>query len=284
MIRIFNVSQILFSAVSIATIPVAPGKQIIRQPSTLNACTSSHPPLVNVMSHSKRGPIRTYGSKPRKVSSSTALWDGTRDVPRPKTILGENTNHLNERKQNTGIGGFVKGVVEWLSPKKARPMLVKEKSGKETKLSTRRERIGLSDDDEDVSNSSIESNLTLIASTPKKEDKISLEPKTGIDLLLQFCLTDKVVDFTEFIKGLLAKAEVRKLGEASYSEVFTLSDDKGKKTVLKIVPFNETSNEKSSASSNLEDILQELRISQAMAKIDGFADFHGYIPPSYCLI
>ena len=229
------------------------------------------------MSQSKRNPLRTYGSKPRKFSS-TALWDGSRDVPRPRpNPLGENTNHLNERerKQNV-IGGFVKGVVEWLSPKKSSRLAIKEEKGKENKLSRRRERISLSDDEEDVANTSVESNLTLIASTPKKEKESPLEAKRGIDLLLTFCTEAEVGDFTEFINDLLNTAEVKKLGEASYSEVFTLMHNNGATTVLKIVPFNENTDEKSSSSSNLDDILQELRISQAMAKIDGFADFQGY--------
>jgi hypothetical protein len=220
--------------------------------------------------------IRTYGSKPRKVSSSTALWDGTRDVPRPRVKpLGENTNDVNRERKQSALGGFVKGVVEWLSPKKVRPTQPKPEKGKENTLSRRRERVSLSDEEEDILNTSVESNLTLIASTPKKEKESTAEAKTGIDLLLQFCLKDEVVDFTEFMNGVLATAEVKKLGEASYSEVFTLIHGNGTKTVLKVVPFNETTDEKSSSSSNLEDILQEIRISKAMSEMDGFADFKG---------
>jgi hypothetical protein len=214
--------------------------------------------------------MRTYGSKPRKISS-THLWDGKRDVPR-RPVLGETTAGINERK--TGLGGFVKGVVDWLSPKKTRPVIARRVSGKENKLSKRDERFSLSDDEDDA-NTSVESVATLVASTPKKEDKV-LESKSGVDLLLQLCSREEIVVFSEYIDELLENAEVRKLGEASYSEVFTLRQSDGTTTVLKIVPFSDISEEKDVSTSNLEDILQEIRISRAMTNIDGFANFKGY--------
>lgn len=202
------------------------------------------------------------------------------------TPLGENKNHVNERKherKQSALGGLVKGVVEWLSPKKSRPVqqTAREDKGKEN-TSRRRERFSFSEDeenDDNIANTSSESNLTLIASTPTKEKEVISEPKTGIDLLLQFCERDHVVDFTEFMDELLKAADIKKLGEASYSEVFMLTRNNGSKSVLKIVPFNEKLDEKQSSSlSKLDDILQELRISKAMTKIDGFADFKGYSP------
>jgi hypothetical protein len=226
------------------------------------------------MSQSSKAPIRTYGSKPRKVST-THLWDGTRDVPR-RPVLGENTNEVNEKKPAGGIGGFMKGVVEWLSPKKARGPAGRLGAGKENKLSRRQARLSLSDDDDDT-NTSIASAATLIASTPKKEDKVTPEPKSGLDLLLTFCVNPEVLVFSDYIDGLLEEAEIEKLGEASYSEVFTLKHKDGTTSVLKIVPFAEnTGEEKNTSSSHLDDILQEIRISRAMTEIDGFAKFNGY--------
>jgi len=224
--------------------------------------------------------MRTYGSKPRKISS-THLWDGSRDVPRPRQPLGENTSESNERKTNTGLGGFMKGVVDWLSPKKPRQTGATRKvSKKENKLVKRGARFSLSDDgDEEVSVSSASTAETLIASTPKKEQKAKTEVKEGIDLLLQFCSKDEVVVFSEYIGELLLDAEIRKLGEASYSEVFTLKHSDGTTAVLKIVPF--ALEGKDTAISNLEDILQEIRISQAMTNVEGFADFHGYLPLNF---
>ena len=223
--------------------------------------------------------IRTYGSKPRKASS-THLWDGSRDVPR-RQPLGENTNQNNERKSTTGMGGFMKGVVDWLSPKKpSRPKITttRKASEKESKLSKRNARFSLSDNEDIVDVSLASTAETLIASTPKKEEKVASELKEGIDLLLQFCLKGEVVGFTEYIDGILQSAEVRKLGEASYSEVFTLKHKDGATNVLKIVPFFVNSDSKDNSMSNLDDILQEIRISRAMANIEGFADFQGYKP------
>jgi len=220
--------------------------------------------------------IRTYGSKPRKVLS-THLWDGTRDVPR-RQPLDENTTEITERKNTSGIGGFMKGVVDWLSPKKPRQAIPRKVSGKENKLSKRRERFSLSDDD--VVDVSIASTAdTLIASTPKKmEEKLSVQPKEGVELLLQLCSKEEVVGFSTYIDGILENAEIRKLSEATYSEVFTLKHNDGTTNVLKIVPFLETRDEKDNSMSNLEDILQEIRISRVMANIEGFADFQGYNP------
>ena len=216
--------------------------------------------------------IRTYGTKPRKLSS-THLWDGSRDVPR-RQPLSENTTEINERKNTSGLGGFMKGVVDWLSPKKPRQTMSRKVSGKETKLSKRSERFSLSDDDDgDVSIPSTED--TLIASTPKKEEKLTPELKKGIDLLLQFCSKEEVVGFSEYIDGVLENAQVRKLSEASYSEVFTLKHNDGTINVLKVVPFLENDEKKDNSMSNLEDILQEIRISRQMANIEGFADFQG---------
>src|SRR5271170_1460394 len=175
--------------------------------------------------------MRTYGSKPRKIST-THLWDGTRDVPR-RQPLGENTTDSNERK-NTSLGGFMKGVVDWLSPKKPRQTNLSRKvSTKENKLVKPGARFSLSDDDNgDVSVASTSTMETLIASTPKKEAKEESEKKEGIDLLLQFCSKEEVVGFSEYIEELLLDAEIRKLGEASYSEVFTLKHSQGTTNVL----------------------------------------------------
>jgi len=177
----------------------------------------------------------------------------------------------------------MKGVVDWLSPKKPRQTKLSRKvSTKENKLVKPGARFSLSDDDNgDVSVASTSTMETLIASTPKKEAKEESEKKEGIDLLLQFCSKEEVVGFSEYIEELLLDAEIRKLGEASYSEVFTLKHSHGTTAVLKIVPF--AIEGKDTPISNLEDILQEIRICRAMTNIEGFADFHGYTPLNYNL-
>jgi Haspin like kinase domain len=246
-----------------------------------------HHPVLHIMSQPNKA-FRTYGSKPRKVTS-TQLWDGTKDVPR-RAVLGENISDTNERKSNSAIGGFMKGVVEWLSPRKTRNSAARKgsarstRSGKENQLA-RETRFSLSDEDDEAeveeADLSIASTATstLVSSTPKKENgkeaEISVEKKQGIDLLLEFCSVNEVVDFVEHIQGLLESATISKLGEASYSEVFTLTHSDGTTTVLKVIPFNGT-DENDPSMSNLQDLLQEIRISTAMAKVEGFADFQGY--------
>ena len=225
--------------------------------------------------------VRTYGSKPRKVSS-THLWDGSRDVPRRLPLAEHPASKTNERTPTTSaIGGFVKGVVRWLSPKKARKTVPRKTSGKENALSRQAPTVCLSDDDDDEHNDADTSTAsaadTLIASTPKKDSKATPEPQTGLDLLLQFCVEDRVLDFSEKVTDLVANASVRKLGEASFSEVFTIKHQNAKASVLKIVPFSHTADQNETSASTLEDILHELRISNAMAKVDGFADFQGYL-------
>jgi hypothetical protein len=171
----------------------------------------------------------------------------------------------------------MKGVVEWLSPKKPHPpQLPKPRrvSGKENKLSKGVERFSLSDDENDA-DTSVDSIATLVDSGPKKEDKVISELKEGIDLLLQFCSKDEVVAFSGYINEVLETADIRKLGEATYSEVFTLKRTDGTTAVLKIIPFKASDDEKDSLMSNMEDLVQEIRISRAMASIDGFADFQG---------
>jgi len=227
------------------------------------------------MSLSGKPSIRTYGSKPRKVST-TALWDGSRDVPRPRA-LAETTNHINHRRKNSsGLTGLVKGVVEWLSPKKARSEEYRNILDKENNPSKLRKRVPIEDEEEVSDVESIKSVSTLVASTPKKESAGS-ETKQGVELLLQFCSKEEVVAFSEYMSTLLENAKVEKLGEASYSEVYTLTTTDGNTTVLKVVPFSDTLQEKDTGMSNLDDILQEIRISRAMTKLEGFADFRGYI-------
>src|SRR5436190_7829270 len=103
--------------------------------------------------------MRTYGSKPRKVSASIHLWDGSRDVPHCQP-LNETTIENNERtttKTTAGISGFVKGVVGWLSPRKASrsTATTRKVSRKENKLSRQSARFCLSDDDDNAKDVSI---------------------------------------------------------------------------------------------------------------------------------
>jgi hypothetical protein len=206
--------------------------------------------------------MRTYGSKPRRITS-TDLWDGNRDVPRRRP-LAENNNEINEPKNDSGSGSIVKGVVGWLSPKKSRgadsPTVPAPETAKKDDVES------LSEDDEN--NVSVASSTgtadTLIASTPNK-DKLDPEIPTGIDLLLQFCLKNEILQFNQYVDDLLVDATLRKLGEATYSEVFVLTEADVTTTVLKIIPLTElTADGKGSSTTTIEDILQEIRISRRM--------------------
>jgi hypothetical protein len=92
------------------------------------------------------------------------------------------------------------------------------------------------------------------------------------DQLLQLCDKHEVVDFTTHINSLLKDSTIRKLGEASYSEVFLVTPPKSSSTtVLKVIPFGKEDQ------CEVKSILQEVRITKAMAEtgIDGFIGFRG---------
>lgn len=88
--------------------------------------------------------------------------------------------------------------------------------------------------------------------------------------LLSLCSNPSVLNFTTYIDSLLEGATIRKLGEASYSEVFLYSpNDAESTTVLKVIPFGNEEQCKA------KEILQEVRITKAMASIKGFIGFRG---------
>lgn len=90
--------------------------------------------------------------------------------------------------------------------------------------------------------------------------------------LLQLCTTTEVINFTAQIESIMKSSTLRKLGEASYSEVFLQTPaNSDSTTVLKVIPFGKE--EQCEAKS----ILQEVRITKAMAGIEGFVGFRGYI-------
>ncbi|KAI5817178.1 hypothetical protein BZA77DRAFT_245542, partial [Pyronema omphalodes] len=89
--------------------------------------------------------------------------------------------------------------------------------------------------------------------------------------LLSLCTEKRILDFTQHIDSLLSKGSIRKLGEASYSEVF-LSSSGNDSTVLKIIPFNKSPDQVDQCAPSA--IVQELRITLAMAPIKGYIVFH----------
>lgn len=96
-----------------------------------------------------------------------------------------------------------------------------------------------------------------------------------VDDLLSLCTISKVLNFAEHIDTLLLQSTIRKLGEASYSEVFLQSHQShlpaatALPTVLKIIPFGGLDQ------CMLSSIIQEVSITKSMATIDGFIGFCG---------
>lgn len=84
--------------------------------------------------------------------------------------------------------------------------------------------------------------------------------------LLRLCEQREPEDFASYIASLLESGVMTKLGEASFSEVYlgASSDDSGP-TVYKVVPFGEGIDEVP-----INDVIQEVRISQAMSTSKGF--------------
>jgi serine/threonine-protein kinase haspin len=99
-----------------------------------------------------------------------------------------------------------------------------------------------------------------------------------IGQLLRHCTESSILDFEQHINRLLESSSIRKLGEASYSEVFLQSAPGSSSTVLKIIPFG------GEDQCRLESIVQEIRITKAMGEIEGFVGFRwayvvqGYFP------
>lgn len=89
-----------------------------------------------------------------------------------------------------------------------------------------------------------------------------LDTKSDIEKLLCLCDQQAAKSFEEYTNDL----KVRKLGEASYSEVFLANDE----TVLKVIPFGEAADEVP-----IHDIIQEIRISRSMSDLEGFVKLKG---------
>ncbi|KAK9479967.1 hypothetical protein V1514DRAFT_303706 [Lipomyces japonicus] len=95
-----------------------------------------------------------------------------------------------------------------------------------------------------------------------------------LDHLLQNCSINHILGFEEYINSLLPVNEIKKLGEASYSEVFSMVDKrKGEKTVLKIIPFGKNTDELEQV--NVLEITNELKISKTLMQFDGYVQLVG---------
>ena len=109
-----------------------------------------------------------------------------------------------------------------------------------------------------------------VSEEPYEEEPASSAGSPSAEQLLHLCTNPSVLDFEEYINSLAETSSVRKLGEASYSEVFLqLTPGSLSTTVLKIIPFG------GEDQCELESIIQEVRITKAMGDIEGFIGFRG---------
>lgn len=80
--------------------------------------------------------------------------------------------------------------------------------------------------------------------------------------------------FDEYLDKITAKASVSKLGEASYSEVYSVRPRGMEEYVLKVVPLD-TQFYNVSVEDQAQQVEQEITILQLMGAQDGFVAFHG---------
>ena len=109
-----------------------------------------------------------------------------------------------------------------------------------------------------------------VSEEPHEEEPAPSAGPLSAEQLLRLCTNPSVLDFEEYINSLAETSSIRKLGEASYSEVFLqLIPGSLSTTVLKIIPFGGLDQ------CELESIIQEVRITKAMGDIEGFIGFRG---------
>ncbi|KAK9387014.1 hypothetical protein V1515DRAFT_602627 [Lipomyces mesembrius] len=94
-------------------------------------------------------------------------------------------------------------------------------------------------------------------------------PPSDLDDLLKCCTSREVQNFSKFIGSFKGSWSLQKLGEASYSEVYSaVHKESGVSNVLKIMPFGNFDAEIEQAS--VHDIANELKISKTLMEYDGF--------------
>ncbi|KAK9473346.1 uncharacterized protein V1510DRAFT_363322, partial [Dipodascopsis tothii] len=88
--------------------------------------------------------------------------------------------------------------------------------------------------------------------------------------LLALCSSGAVGSFSAFVKSLARSHKLAKLGEASFSEVFSAVHQRTKaSSVLKVIPFGNLNAK--IEQTEVPNLVNELRITQALAAVDGFA-------------
>ncbi|WWC62880.1 uncharacterized protein I303_105478 [Kwoniella dejecticola CBS 10117] len=172
----------------------------------------------------------------------------------------------------------VRKVPEVVIPRKSNAGPVKSKSKPKTvgDLSRRFKEIITIED-------SLEPTDLPVPSSPVEDPQIALGE------LLQACSSSTVYPFSDFlISGELPKYDnIKKVGEASYSEVFGLSSkgDAGVKHVVKVIPLlsaQKLNGQEGSASpmpdcSRVQDVKREIEVTKRMSQVPGggFVEYIG---------
>lgn len=113
------------------------------------------------------------------------------------------------------------------------------------------------------------SSTAYVAATDYDQEEYD-EFANELEELLQLCDNSEPIKFNEYIRKLERESlYLKKLGEASYIEVFVVEKKGGRKTVLKVIPFGGEDQCK------ITDIVQEVKISKIMSETRGFIGFHG---------
>ena len=136
----------------------------------------------------------------------------------------------------------------------------------------------------------LSSDLSPLLVSPIHEPTLPIP--TQLLPILAIASSPSLHDFTTFVSTPLPpfapNSTWRKLGEASYSEVFSVVDSNGSEMVVKIIPIAlespveggaevETVREDLPYSSECAAVLREIKISQGVGGMDGFVNFRGYV-------
>lgn len=93
-----------------------------------------------------------------------------------------------------------------------------------------------------------------------------------MEQLLSLCSYNQAMPFDDFIESVSAAGDLRKLAEASFSEVFIQDDPAtGASKIYKVIPFGEEELDQLP----VQDIIQELTIARMLTKEEGFVKVLG---------
>jgi hypothetical protein len=219
-----------------------------------------------------KAPVGKKGSKPVSDHDSDIVCLGTVEKPKQVSKPSHTSTKQKEKSKPRGPKKLVSdGVILPLSkstPRKAPTQITST----------------ISEVTEEVSNLSIETEPTASPSASTS----TLSPIQELDRLVAASTSTQVQDFSTFVSSqavlsLLdptsdssssSSSALRKIGEASYSEVFSMGIVGGNKIVIKVIPLvnhetGDVASEDIPDTSYPRDVLRELEITQRMGEGEG---------------